>query len=399
MAKKKKVSFKRQRQEFLELKSTIKEQEQRVKASLCSVAFFVSALKTLGLVLFYYIFSIGLTFYNRKMFKGGNAALSITMCHLLLKFVAATIVRQLMECRSDEPRVTLAWGPYIRRIAAPGLVSSLDIGLSNWSFEMITVSLYTMSKTTAVIFILFFSILFKLEKFRWSLVLVVLCIFSGLFMFTYHSTQFNMEGFVLVMSASVLAGMRWTLAQLVMQKNEIGLHNPVDMMYHMQPWMILALLPLSAGLELQTISTTELYFRFTDWSVLMSALSMILLGGALGFMLEFSEFLLLSHTSSLTLSISGIFKELCIFALAYFVNHDQMNAVNAIGLVVCLLGIIVHVITKAVYRNEERDDSYLNGSPESVEMLSREGRSGGGDDYESDDEVDVFSVDMDRRVR
>ncbi|GFS05822.1 solute carrier family 35 member C2 [Elysia marginata] len=391
---KKKVSFKHQHHELLELKSAIKEQEERVKASLCSVAFFTTALKTLGLVLFYYVFSIGLTFYNRRMFKNGHFALSVTMCHLVFKFVAATIIRCLMEFRSEEPRVSLSWGPYLKRIALAGVMSSLDIGLSNWSFELITVSLYTMSKTTAVIFILFFSIIFKLEKFRWSLVVVVLFIFSGLFMFTYHSTQFNLEGFILVMSASVLAGMRWTLAQVVMQKNELGLQNPIDMMYHIQPWMILALLPLSTGLELQAISTTKLYFRFSDWSVLMPSIGMILLGGALGFMLEFSEFLLLSHTSSLTLSISGIFKELCIFVLAFLINHDQMNIVNAIGLMVCLLGIVVHVVTKAVYNKEERQEKKeygLNGSAESMEMLRNDGSDS--------DEYDVFSVDRDRQIR
>ena len=29
----------------------------------------------------------------------------------------------------------------------------------------------------------------------------------------------------------------------------IGLSNPIDMMYHIQPWMILALFPLSASME------------------------------------------------------------------------------------------------------------------------------------------------------
>ena len=28
-----------------------------------------------------------------------------------------------------------------------------------------------------------------------------------------------------------------------------GLHNPLDMMYHIQPWMIVGLLPLSAAFE------------------------------------------------------------------------------------------------------------------------------------------------------
>ena len=57
---------------------------------------------------------------------------------------------------------------------------------------------------------------------RWSLIFVVLFISGGLFLFTFHSTQFNLEGFSMVLSASVLSGLRWTLAQIVTQKNEIG---------------------------------------------------------------------------------------------------------------------------------------------------------------------------------
>ncbi|CAG5134584.1 unnamed protein product, partial [Candidula unifasciata] len=277
-----------------------------------------------------------------------KVALSITMCHLVFKFVVSGLVRQLLECKTGTPRVVLDWGTYVRRVAPAGLVSSLDIGLSNWSFEMITISLYTMSKSTAVIFILMFSLFFKLEKFRWSLVAVVLFIFTGLFLFTFRSTQFELLGFSLVMTASALSGLRWTLAQILLQRGELGLHNPVDMMFHIQPWMMLSLFPLSALFEGDVVSTTEKYFRFSEWSVLLSSIGTILLGGFLGFMLEFSEYLLLFHTSSLTMSISGVFKESCILALAYLVNHDPMNAVNAIGLLVCLMGIVIHVVAKAV---------------------------------------------------
>ena len=82
-------------------------------------------------------------------------------------------------------------------------------------------------------------------------------------MFTYKSTQFNMDGFILCLLASFISGIRWTTAQLVTQKAEIGtlllnffilliylgLQNPIDMIYHIQPWMILTLLPLSAWFE------------------------------------------------------------------------------------------------------------------------------------------------------
>ena len=43
-------------------------------------------------------------------------------------------------------------------------------------------------------------------------------------MFTYHATAFDTEGFVLVMVASFLSGLRWTLAQIVTQKNDIGMN-------------------------------------------------------------------------------------------------------------------------------------------------------------------------------
>ena len=51
---------------------------------------------------------------------------------------------------------------------------------------------------------------------------MVLFIAIGLFLFTYQSTQFNLTGFALVLSASFLSGLRWTLAQLVLQKKETG---------------------------------------------------------------------------------------------------------------------------------------------------------------------------------
>lgn len=45
------------------------------------------------------------------------------------------------------------------------------------------------------------------------------------------------------------SGLRWTLSQMVMQKSEMGLANPIDMMYHIQPWMIVTLLPFAMAFE------------------------------------------------------------------------------------------------------------------------------------------------------
>ncbi|KFP52992.1 Solute carrier family 35 member C2, partial [Cathartes aura] len=221
------------------------------------------------------------------------------------------------------------------------LSTSLDIGLSNWSFLYVTVSLYTMTKSSAILFILLFSLLFKLEEVRVALLVVVLLIAGGLFMFTYKSTQFNAQGFVLVLCASFLGGIRWTLTQILMQKAELGLQNPIDIMFHLQPLMFLGLFPLFAVFEGLPLSVSEKLFRFHE-------------GGILAFGLGFSEFLLVSRTSSLTLSIAGIFKEICILFLATRLLGDHLSLLNWLGFAVCLAGISLHVILKAMNSKGEK---------------------------------------------
>ena len=49
-------------------------------------------------------------------------------------------------------------------------------------------------------------------------------------------------------------------------------------------------------------------FAYTDSNVMLTTAGIILVGAVLGFMLELSEFLLLSLTSGLTLTIAGILK-------------------------------------------------------------------------------------------
>lgn len=371
-----------------QLEHALEAEAKEVKQSICSFSFFVAAVKTFCLVVFFYTFSIGLTFYNQRFIRHFEVPLSLTMAHLIVKFIISAFLRTLLSLYLKEDRVVLPWNENLKRIAPTGIASIMDIALSNWSFEFITVSLYTMTKSTAVIFILGFSLLFRLEKPRLVLVVVVLFIAGGLFMFTFHSTQFNMKGFVMVLSASLLSGLRWTLAQLVTQKNKLGLHNPLDLMYHVQPWMIIGLLPLSVYFEGIKLGTKEDFFAYTDTSLIIRNLGLVFLGALIAFFLEFSEFLLLASTSSLTLSIAGIFKEVCTLYLAASVNGDRMNFVNGIGLIVCLSGISIHVIVKAMSAHEEKKNGILVSKEETMQMLRA-------DDSESE-ESDIFNAISDR---
>ena len=178
----------------------------------------ILGLRTTGLILLYYSFSIGITFYQKWLIKGFHYPLLVVLTHLLIKYFLSALIRSVMKSLSGTARVKIPWSLSWKKLAVTGVASSLDISFSNWSFEFITISLYTMTKSTCVIFILFFAILFKLERKRVSLIVIVSLISLGLFMFTYQSTQFNSTGFFLVLSASFLGGLRWTMAQLLVQR-------------------------------------------------------------------------------------------------------------------------------------------------------------------------------------
>ncbi|KAI9531307.1 hypothetical protein NQZ68_000805 [Dissostichus eleginoides] len=358
----------------------------------CPVQFLCRGIRTVGLVLLYYAFSIGITFYNKWLMKGFHYPLFMTLVHLAINFCLTALTRRAMQCWTGKPRIILSWTDYLHKVAPTALATALDIGLSNWSFLFITISLYTMTKSSAVLFILFFSLVFKLEEPNPFLVVVVLLISTGLFMFTFESTQFNLQGFSMVLLASFIGGIRWTLTQVLMQKAELGLQNPIDTMYHLQPLMFVGLFPLFLYNEGLSLSTSEKLFRVTELSPLLYSLITLSIGGILAFGLGFSEFLLVCRTSSLTLSISGIFKELCTLLLAAALMGDRMNMINWLGFAVCLCGISLHVGLKTYYsKNKGPSLRQLNSkSPElELPLLRQNGDDSAAEFNDEDEEQEI----------
>ncbi|KAH6946516.1 hypothetical protein HPB50_013779 [Hyalomma asiaticum] len=100
-----------------------------------------TALRTVGLVLLYYCFSIGITFYQKWFIKEFRFPLTVVICHLVVKFVLSGLLRLTYQIFTGKPRILLGWVVYVKQLAITGVASALDIGFSNWSFEFITVSL------------------------------------------------------------------------------------------------------------------------------------------------------------------------------------------------------------------------------------------------------------------
>lgn len=47
----------------------------------------------------------------------------------------------------------------------------------------------------------------------------------------------------------IFSGLRWSMTQFIMQQANLGLRNPIDIMYHLQLWMFLLVGPLAFIIE------------------------------------------------------------------------------------------------------------------------------------------------------
>lgn len=86
------------------------------------------------------------------------------MYHLIIKWILSVLVRLVLYLITGTSQLALPFMTCLRSVGPTGLASGIDVGFSNWGLELVTISLYTMTKSTTIIFILSFAIILGLEK-------------------------------------------------------------------------------------------------------------------------------------------------------------------------------------------------------------------------------------------
>ncbi|RUP31634.1 hypothetical protein BC936DRAFT_138614, partial [Jimgerdemannia flammicorona] len=106
-----------------------------------------------------------------------------------------------------------------------------------------------MCKSSTLAFVLVFAFIFKLEKLRLSLIGIILVISLGVLLMVMDETDFVFAGFAEVMTASVLGGLRWSLTQILLERESLGMNNPIASIFFLTPLMAAILLVTSAVVE------------------------------------------------------------------------------------------------------------------------------------------------------
>jgi len=217
------------------------------------------------------------------------------------------------------------------------LGTALDINLSNASLVFISVTFATMCKSAAPIFLLLFAFAFRLENPSIKLLGIIFVISIGVLLTVAKETEFDFWGFIFVTLAAVMSGFRWSMTQILLQKDTYGLKNPITLMSHVTPVMAIATMILSLLLDPWSDFQKNSYFD-NPWHVMRSCLLM-LIGGSLAFFMVLTEYILISATSAITVTIAGVVKEAVTILVAVFYFHDEFTWLKGVGLFTIMVGV------------------------------------------------------------
>lgn len=308
-------------------------------------------LVNLALIASWFFFSTLMNLYNSWLFSRKRTNFSYplftTSIHMVVQFILSSLVmfcfrrnRKIVPRRRNGKRARPSMQDYMGKVMPCALATALDIGLSNLSLQTITLTFYTMCKSSNLAFVLLFAVIFGLEKLRLSLIGIITLITVGVIMMVAAETEFVLEGAIEVLTASAMGGLRWALMQMLLKRKKMGMSNPIATTFWLSPLM--GVFMISGSLLIENWKKLFTSPFFTDASSSFHTIGLLVMPGFIVFCMNLCEFSLIQRTSVITLSVAGIFKEILTIMISSTVFGDELTPINVTGLCVAILGIILY---------------------------------------------------------
>lgn len=257
-----------------------------------------------------------------------------------------------------------------------GATTAAEIGLSNIALNLLSVSYATVLKGMAPLFVIAWGTLLGIQRLRLSLVSTMIAIAVGLALAvageanapTASLSQFMRAGFLAQLFSALLSGFRWILTQIFIKGETItstqvssflnirplsrGL-SAVQTIRLTAPYTLLWVLPFVAVIEGHALMLWVRHARFMDIVNLVTILTII---GVCVYALLWAEYELVKVTSSLTVSVGFVMKEVIVIFAAAMIFDDQLSKLTCVGFVIVQCGILAYACLQR-YSIERKDNS------------------------------------------
>eukprot|EP00914_Ancora_sagittata_P012545 GHVO01024098.1.p1 GENE.GHVO01024098.1~~GHVO01024098.1.p1 ORF type:complete len:351 (+),score=24.39 GHVO01024098.1:3-1055(+) len=304
-------------------------------------------------VLFWYITSIAMTASNKIVFDrlDFNYPVLVTFLHFALMSLVLKIGFSWFSFFPEIPSMDVV--RYLKFIVPIALCCAGDIALTNMSYAMVSLSVITVLKSSLVVFTYIFAVIFGLERFSFRLLLVVLFIAASIAATVPGMEINNTLGILCLCLAIVGAAIRWVVVHHQLQKNNL---TPLQLMLLTQPLASIFLGPFAVFVDVRALA------REDDYGSITYAISLVLASVMIGFLLILAEYHLVNVTSSLSLTVAGVGKEVATISLSSIAFSEKLPWRTLVGIGCSIMGILMYSVIRMIENGKEK----LHGGDRSV---------------------------------
>ena len=307
---------------------------------------FLKYFQILFYIVLWWILGIGTILFNKWIlyYHSFSFPLFLVLCHMtigfLLSFIICKIFKITIVPKEDQD---LDWNFIMNRLLPIGICFAIGIGCTNMAYLYISVSFIQMLKALTPCFVLVILLVKKLELFSFHLFLSIFLISFGIGLASYGNMEvYNLIGIGLQLSSIISESFRLYFLQINLQGTDVKL-NPVTMLYFLAPICFCTLLVPFFIFEYHNLL---LYIQKKSLINIKETIFYLILNALVAFFLNISMFLLISHTSSLTINATGVIKDCILIVLSSYLFHTIISLQSYIGYIISIFGLILYIYLK-----------------------------------------------------
>lgn len=318
-------------------------------------------------LLLYITLSSGQIFFNKWVLSSKEInfpyPLGLTLLHMVFSSVLCFMLTKGFKVLKVEEGMTL--DIYATSVIPIGAMFAMTLWLGNTAYLYISVAFAQMLKAVMPVAVFILGVAAGLEVMSCRMLLIMSVISFGVVIASYGEISINWIGVVYQMGGVVGEALRLIFMEILVKRKGIKL-NPISIMYYVSPCSALCLLIPWIFLEKPKIDANA------TWNF---PVSVLMLNSLCTFALNLSVFLVISHTSALTIRVAGVVKDWVVVLLSALLFADtKLTGINLLGYGIAIAGV-------AAYNNHK---------------LKKEASQGSSKEPQSDKSIPMVSISSER---
>ncbi|KAI7737974.1 hypothetical protein M8C21_022820 [Ambrosia artemisiifolia] len=314
-------------------------------------------------LLLYIALSSGQIFFNKWVLSSKEInfpyPLGLTLLHMIFSSVLCFVLTKVLKILKVEEGMTLEI--YTTSVIPIGAMFAMTLWLGNTAYLYISVAFAQMLKAVMPVAVFILGVAAGLEVMSMRMLLIMSVISFGVLVASYGEININWIGVVYQMGGVVGEALRLIFMEIFVRKKGLKL-NPISMiaLCLLIPWIFLEKPKMDAQ---------------GSWNFQPLVLT---LNSICTFALNLSVFLVIQHTSALTIRVAGVVKDWVVVLLSAILFADtKLTLINIFGYAIAIGGVAAYnnfklkkEVTRAAISDNNSSSSSIPTASSSTKVSS-----------------------------